>query len=82
MRPSNGHWYIIRSSTGAGVDLLTIYPASTFPGRTLTFYGTLQYEVGRPFFATEGWNADTEADVLGSATVAVSATVTVTFKAP
>jgi Chitobiase/beta-hexosaminidase C-terminal domain/Clostridial hydrophobic W len=64
------------------VNLLSIYPASALPGNTLTFYGTLQYGVGRPFFGTEGWNADTEFDVIGGAQVNISASVLVTFTAP
>jgi uncharacterized protein YjdB len=64
------------------LNLLSIFPASSLPGNTLTFYGTLQYGVGRPFFGTEGRNADTEFDISGGAEVNLSASVSVTYTLP
>jgi len=70
-----------RAASGS-LDLLSIYPASTLAGHTLTFVGTTQYSVGRPFFGTEGLNADTEFDVWGHGQVDVFANLTVTFIPP
>jgi hypothetical protein len=70
-----------RAASGS-LDLLNIYPANAFAGHTLVFVGTTQYSVGRPFFATEGQNADTEFDVFGHAQVDVSASLTLTFITP
>jgi len=67
-----------RAASGS-LDLLSIYPASALTGHTLTFVGTTQYTVGRPFFETEGFNADTEFDVWGHGQVDVFANLTVSF---
>jgi 6-phosphogluconolactonase len=63
-------------------DLLSVFPSGALVGHVLTFVGTVQYEVGRPFFATEGWNADTEFDVWGHAQVNISASLAITFTPP
>lgn len=80
---SSNYWFPGPPRTASGsLDLLSIYPASAFAGHTLTFVGTTQYSVGRPFFATEGLNADTEFDVHGHGQVDVFANLTVTFIPP
>lgn len=64
------------------VDLVPIFGADEILRHPITFVGTARYSSGRPYFATEGWNATTEFDVSGSAEVAVSVTLTITYTIP
>jgi hypothetical protein len=83
LEDSNIYWFPGSPRAPSGfLDLLSIYPVSALAGHTLTFVGTTQYSVGRPFFATEGRNADTEFDVFGHGQVDVTASLTLTFIPP
>ena len=75
--PVSGH----RAPTGS-INLLDLWSAEELRSHTLSFVFTTQYEMGRPFFRTEGWNADTEFDVFGRSTVDAVARLTATISAP
>ena len=70
-----------RNPVGA-VDLLSLWSSEDLLSNLIGFVATVQYELGRPYFATEGWNADTEFDVWGSASVSLWARLTVDYLQP
>ncbi len=72
---------IAARSTG-NVDLLSIYPASSLVDGQLSLDGLVQEWLGRPYWPSESRGAHAEFDVVGSASVVLTAWVTVAFTPP
>jgi PEP-CTERM motif-containing protein len=78
------YWFPLntnRSPTGS-INLLDIWSAADLQTHNLSFVFTVQYGLGRPFFRTEGRNADTEFDLWGSSQVDLGAALNLNFEKP
>ena len=83
----NGSGYAIpeawQTAPNGSLDLLSIWSADALDdGGAASFSATVRYDVGRPFFDTEGRNANTQFDVTGWADLDVSAHLRITYTEP
>lgn len=76
------HQLTARHNYPGSIDLLKLYPGNSLMGRRVTLFGRVQSWVGRPYFATEGVNADSDFQILSRAEVTVTATLVVTYTSP
>ena len=67
---------------GGSIDLLSLFSSDSLLGEIVTFSGKFYWAPGRPFFETEGKNADTEFDVYGKTEGNIGATLLISFLPP
>jgi len=75
------YWFpqAVHRNPTASINLLDLWSAEELVSHNLIFVGTVQYEMGRPFFRTEGWNARSEFDVSGHSRVDVTGSLNMNF---
>jgi hypothetical protein len=77
----NGEIHNLATGTQSGsLDLLSVYSSDALDdGGIFALVSTVRYNLGRPFFGTEGRNANTEFDVNGRADVDLSMHLRITY---
>jgi hypothetical protein len=78
------YWFPLNTNRNpsGSINLLNLWSAADLQTHNLSFVFTVQYGLGRPFFRTEGRNADTEFDIWGNSQVDVATGLNLNFEKP